>query len=53
MHEEFLYCYNNHLHNMSSRNLTQTIFAYNSIITDNVTAQFSLCAKRLQGQQPY
>ena len=56
MHEESHYCYNNHLHNMSSRNLTQiilAIFAYNSNITDNVTAECSLCAKRLHGQESH
>ena len=56
MHKEFLYCYNIHLHNTSSRNLTQiilTMFVYNSNITDNITSQCRLCAKRLHGQQPH
>ena len=52
-HEEILYYYNNHLCNtFSNKKLTQIIltFAYNSNITDNITVQCNLCAKRLHGQ---
>ena len=52
---KILYYYDSHLHSTFSKILTEIRFDFCicSNITDNVTAQCSLCAKRLHGQPHY
>ena len=53
--KKILYYYNSHLCKMLSKksNTNLLTFAYKSNITDNITVQCSLCAKRLHSQQPH
>ena len=52
--ENFPYHHNDHLHSMFTNflNINSFYFAYDNNITGNVTVQCSLCAKRLNSQQP-